>query len=91
MMTLEGTLPFAKKPDTAVSIADDLSLDVTCRADESLDVDPPVAKCRQCFGASSFPGRFEILFVVDPSNSLSSSTAGGLEKQWISDPFGFLL
>ena len=55
VVSLQGALPLAEKPDGTVAIPEDLDLDVASGVDEPLEVDSIVTKSCACFRSGSLP------------------------------------
>ena len=82
---LNRALALSEREHTAVGITENLNLHMPCRRDQLLEVERPVAECRQRLGTGACKGIVEIFRPLDESHSLATSAGRGLQQHGIAD------
>ena len=78
MLTLQGTFALAKGQNH-VTVAYDLDLDMASPADQSLDIEPAIAKGRLGLGSAALIGRVDLIGLGYDTHAASAAARQGLD------------
>src|SRR5690349_2284420 len=85
MPPLDRAFALAEMNDVAMSVGQNLKLDVPRTNDIFFEIDTVVAKGGARFPARAFETGEQIFYALDEAHSFAASAGGGFEQYWIAD------